>query len=330
MSFDQFSLPVSVPLDDDGFFARRCPSIECSQPFKVSFEDWRDKVSDEIAYCPFCRHQATAQEYNTEDQNQYFRDVAMAEVQRQVGQMLSGMARTFNRRQPRQSLLSVRMDVTTAPLPMPHLPAVEEPLTLRISCEVCGCRTAVIGAGFLCTACGHNSADNMFDQALVKCRAAIAALPSIRQALTDRDQRAQVVQALIENQIANLVTAFSRFAEASYAKLPHPSEMPRRNAFQNLTKGNDLWIKAGGTPFTDILSDHEFRDVRLNFQKRHLLEHQQRIGDQDYLDKSGESTYSLGQRIVVREASVTGFTDLLEKLVRELRNDLFTGTNRSE
>ena len=40
-------------------------------------------------------------------------------------------------------------------------------------------------------------------------RAAIAALPLISQALSDRDQLTQVAQVLIENQIANLVTAFS-------------------------------------------------------------------------------------------------------------------------
>ena len=326
MSFDQFSISVPVPLDDDGFFARHCPSVECSQPFKVFFEDWSDKVSDEIAYCPFCRHQAAAQEYNTEDQNQYFLDVAMAEVQRQVGQMLSGMASSFNRRQPRHSLLSVRMDVTSAPFPLPHLPVVEESLTLRIACEVCGCRTAVIGAGFFCPACGHNSANHLFDQSLTKCRAAIAALPSIRQALTDQDQRAQVVQALVENQIANLVTAFSRLAEASYAKLPHPSETPRRNAFQNLVRGNDLWVRGGGTPFADILSAPEYGELRINFQKRHLLEHQQGIVDQDYLDKSGDVTYSLGQRIIVREDSIMNFANLLEKLVRGLRSDLSMGS----
>ena len=330
MDFDQFSISVSVPLDDDGFYDRRCPSAECSQPFKVCFEDWKEKVSDEIAYCPFCRHQATAPEYNTEDQSQYFRDVAIAEVQRQVGQMLSGMARTFNRRQPRQSLLSLPMDVTTAPVPIPHLPAVEEPLTLRISCEVCGCRTAVIGAGFFCPACGHNSADNMFDQALIKCRAAIAALPLISQALSDRDQLTQVAQVLIENQIANLVTAFSRFAEASYPKLPHPTGTPRRNVFQNLIAGNDLWVQAGGTRFADRLNDQEFQEIRVNFQKRHLLEHQQGIVDQDYLDKSGDTAYALGQRIIVREESIIRFADLLEKLVRSLRNDLSIRSTESE
>ncbi len=49
---------ISVPLDEKGYYDRECRNPECRGAFKVLFEDWRDKVSDEVVFCPFCRHEA--------------------------------------------------------------------------------------------------------------------------------------------------------------------------------------------------------------------------------------------------------------------------------
>jgi coenzyme F420-reducing hydrogenase gamma subunit len=38
------------------------------------------------------------------------------------------------------------------------MPEVQEALTLRLTREDCDCRYAVIGAGYFCLTCGHNSA----------------------------------------------------------------------------------------------------------------------------------------------------------------------------
>ena len=49
---EQQTISVSVPLDDDGYFDRRCPAEECGAAFKVLFDDWRGKVPDERAGAP--------------------------------------------------------------------------------------------------------------------------------------------------------------------------------------------------------------------------------------------------------------------------------------
>ena len=43
---------ISMPLDDKGYFDRRCPHQECGVLFKVMSDDWGDHVSDDVAYCP--------------------------------------------------------------------------------------------------------------------------------------------------------------------------------------------------------------------------------------------------------------------------------------
>ena len=50
------------------------------------------------------------------------------------------------------------------------------------------------------------------------------------------------------------------------------------------------------------------------FQKRHLFEHNNGMVDQQYLDKTGDTEYVVGQRLVMREADTKELIRLLKKL----------------
>ncbi len=314
------ALSVPFQIDDDGYFDRQCPWSECGFTFKVLFEDWRDKVPDEWAYCPFCRHRAEPTEFNTPEQIEYMKQLAYNEVLQRFDQGLRASAESFNH-QPQRGFVTLRLEVSTPQTTIPMPPAAEEAMTLRIACEVCGCRFAVIGAGYFCPACGHNSAGQTFIQSLARARTLVASLSTIA-ALVDPDTRAQMTTALIESALGMLVTAFQRFAEAEYPHLPHPVQTPRRNAFQNLTEGSALWEAAGGTAYEAILNTQEMMHLQRLFQQRHLLAHREGIVDQEYVRRSGDATYAPGQRLVIREQSVLQLADLLEKLVSGMRSDL--------
>lgn len=149
----------------------------------------------------------------------------------------------------------------------------------------------------------------------------MAALPTLHT-IADRDTRAAMSKTLIEGTLITLVTAFQRYTEAEYPRLPlHPSP-PRRNAFQRLDQGSDLWVAAGGTAYATHLTVAEMSQLQRFFQQRHLLGHQEGMVDQDYINRSGDTTYVVGQRLVIREQAILLFTDILEKLVRGLQADL--------
>lgn len=59
------------------------------------------------------------------------------------------------------------------------------------------------------------------------------------------------------------------------------------------------------------------------FQRRHLIEHNNGMVDQKYIDKSGDQTYVVGQRLVVKQAEVN---ELIE-LIKKLGNGLLSLTN---
>lgn len=312
---------VQISLDDDGYFDRVCPSAECGSTFKVLFEDWKAKVPDDKAFCPICRIEAEPTEFNTPEQLMYFGDAGQAEITNSLVKAFQSSAEAFNRKQPR-GFVTMQLHVNAPAVRVPIPPEAAEAMTIQVACEACNCHYAVIGVGYFCPACGHNSADVTFYQSIECARNAIAALPAIKSNLADRDIAAQVVQKLMEDTLGNLVTAFQYFAAVSYPRLPAATSTPRRNAFQNLTEGNELWHAAGGRKYADILGKVEMADLKRLFQQRHVLQHTQGIVDQEYLDRSGDSTYVVGQRIVVREQTVRRLADLLIKFANGMRADM--------
>ena len=169
-------------------------------------------------------------------------------------------------------------------------------------------------------ACGHNAADLMFTQAINGIRDALDSIPQFRSAIDDRDTAETTIRLFIENSLQNAVTAFQRYAEVLYSRFPS-MPIPRRNAFQNLKEGSDLWISPSGKSYTSYLSDDESRSLVRFFQQRHLLAHTQGIVDDDYVTRTGDTAYQVGQRVVIREVSVRECLILIEKLITGMASD---------
>lgn len=310
---------VSIPADEEGYLDRECPSPECLSQFKVYEEDWSDKVRDEEVFCPFCRYTSDSGKWWTQEQINHAEKAAFAQVQQRLNGAMRRDARRWNQRQPRSSFIRITMNVENKPTRVSLPPAAAEPMRLKITCPECSCRYAVIGAAFFCPACGHNAADMMFDQSIYAIRHTLEAQDAVRSAIPDRDVAETTVRLIIENGLQNAITTFQRYAEILYSRME--SQRPRRNAFQNLGEGSDLWYSVTGKRYSDYLEDEEMAALRRLFQQRHLLAHTQGLVDADYIALSGDNTYETGQRIVVSISAVGRCLDLIEKLIRSMSDE---------
>ena len=117
---------IEMPLDDDGYFDRLCSHEECQREFKVLFQDWKEKVSDEKVYCPFCGHNATSGDWNTEEQTRYIRDFGLKCIKGQLDKAFSDGARKFNRRQPRNGFITMKMEYKPGHLVATHITVAGE------------------------------------------------------------------------------------------------------------------------------------------------------------------------------------------------------------
>lgn len=310
-------ISIPIALDDEGYYDRLCPSPECGAQFKVLFEDWRNIVRDEIVFCPTCRFEAPATEWHTDAQRAQIREAGLAYARGQIQSGVEESARAFNRAQPQGGFITMRMSYRPAAEPVSMPAQAAALLQQRWTCERCNCRYASLGAAFFCPSCGHNSAIATFDHTVATVRASLDAIPQIG-AVLERGAAADMTRRVVEDGFVKLVGTYQRFAEATYAGLPNVTPA-RRNVFQTLTEASELWRVALGVGYPELLSAAQLRDLTRFLQQRHLLAHTDGIVDQDYLDRSGDATYRLGQRIVVRADDVRELADLLTELAQQLR-----------
>ena len=59
-------------------------------------------------------------------------------------------------------------------------------------------------------------------------------------------------------------------------------------------------------------------ELQLFFQQRHLLAHREGIVDQDYITKSGDRSYAIGQKLVIKNQAINRLAELVEKLAHGL------------
>ncbi len=315
-------IPIQLELDDAGFLDRLCPDERCGAEFKVLFEDWRDKVRDEAAFCPRCRHEAEPTEWNTPAQSEQIEAEVLRYAYGLINTELSSTARDFNRSQGPGGMISMSLSYRPAALPVVVPASASDLLRQTFECDVCHCRHSSLGAAFFCPACGHNSSVSAFQVSVDTVRKTLDALTGIRQSVcgaTDADTAENSVRHILENSLVKLVSSFQGYAEALFDTVPNRAQFaPRRNLFQNLRESSDMWRTALGEGYDDILSPQEYSSLEVYFQQRHLLAHTDGLVDQDYLDRSGDHSYAVGQRLVVRPRVVGELADLVERLAHEL------------
>jgi uncharacterized Zn finger protein (UPF0148 family) len=319
--------PVSIPVksDGEGYVDRECPNEDCLFVFKVHQDDWRNIFSDEKVFCPMCRHEAKSNSWWTQEQLKHAHEQTVKYLNSRIDHALTEGARDFNNRQPKNSFLSLKMTYngkSSSTHYMLPIPASEE-MHLKIQCAKCKARYSVIGSAFFCPACGHNSAEETFDNSIQKIEAKIRNLPVIREAVAaiSKDEAENTCRSLIESSLNECVVAFQRFCEVVFPE-KSPTTKIKFNAFQKIDVGGDYWRDLLGESYADWLTPKELNQLNLLFQQRHLLAHTEGIVDQKYIDKSGGNTYIAGQRLVVKERDVLQLVKLASKIVSALRSKL--------
>ncbi|WP_096172050.1 hypothetical protein [Cohaesibacter sp. ES.047] len=308
---------LSVPIepDSEGYLDKECPSEPCLFLFKIYGDDWSNIVRDEEVFCPSCRHVAPAASWYPRAQVEAAREYALGKITNSMNKAMRADTAASKRRQNRHSFLSITLDVKGGRDAVLVPVAAAEPMRLRTACESCGCRYSYVGAAYFCPSCGANSASHTFTQTLNTIRTAAGLGETLRNTL-GRDEAEVMIRTLLEKAVQDTVMSFQRLNEQLYER--QSGKTARRNAFQNLDVGSDLWSAEIGLDYVDLIGQDKLDQLRVYFQQRHLLAHQQGIVDQGYIDRSGDQTYAAGQRILIRDSAVREFADLIEELSYEL------------
>ena len=90
----------------------------------------------------------------------------------------------------------------------------------------------------------------------------------------------------------------------------------KRNAFQNLERADELWKEISGSTLSELLTREEREILQVGFQRRHLLAHNDGVVDTEYVQKSGDVSYAVGQRLPLNADYVGRFIDAVDRAVQ--------------
>ena len=123
---------------------------------------------------------------------------------------------------------------------------------------------------------------------------------------------------ILERSLADIVSAFQDFAFSLYHSLT--GKTPRRNDFQRIETGSEYFESACGKGYSAWLTAAEISFMKIQFQRRHCLEHCGGIVDQQYIDRSGDHSYLIGQRLVIKETHIKRMLAIVHTLTNGLKN----------
>lgn len=242
------------------------------------------------------RHEAPADQWFTIKQVEHSKSEALTVVKGEINNALRSDAQKFNRRQSRNSFISMSMEVKGGTQRTYTLPAkAADVMQLEIRCDNCSARFAVIGSAYFCPACGANSVVRTYQDSLRTIRAKKDSEEIVQQALADavgRDEAELTCRSLRETCLSDGVTAFQKYCEGLY----EPFGQAPFNVFQRIDEGSELWRSAVGKGFESWLTAQELSSFKVLHQNRHILAHNDGIIDQRYVEKSGDPTYKVDQR----------------------------------
>ena len=283
-------------------------------------QDWEEKINDEV-HCPMCGHIDIADNWWTQQQlngmEEIAADWAMSYIQGELDKSFKKLARSTRHNKFVQITYKPGNTITFKNNPLGQAPEWEH----EIECPKCTMRYSVIGSAYFCPSCGYNNIDETFDDSLDSIVKMIKTLPEMETFLAKsqgKDKANTICRAMLESSLGDVVSAFQKFAEFRYSAIS--SKSIRVNDFQIVTKGSCLFEEASGMNYVSWITDSEQNFMNLMFQRRHIMVHNGGLVDEQYIHKSGDDSYSVGQRLVIRDMDIIELIRIVEKLGSGLKS----------
>lgn len=326
---------ISVPLslDEKGFIDRSCP--KCSYRFKMKDSCWpKSKMGGlswartiAYAFCPMCGHKAASDNWHTPEQIKAAERIALEKAKQQVlsqiDKSFAQLSRSFSHnpfiKMEYRPSFSYRHINTRTPF--------DRALERNIVCSKCNASYAVVGSAFFCPVCGENTVVASFASAMSNISKALDALPAAKKVFEESggiDFAKDQIRHLTERSVGDIISTFQSFALRLYEDLGGHGARP--NDFQRLNRGSELFEELTGKAYSEWVTTDQLIFMTLMFQRRHLLEHNNGLVDQRYLDQTNDLGYKIGERIVVRVDDVRK----LQSITLALGNGLLSQLHAAE
>ena len=312
-------LSVTFQSDEKGYFDRECPNEECLYNFKINMDDWKNKVSDDAVYCPMCGHCDASDQWWTQKQRDSMHNIVSDWAASLIYGKIDDAFKELEKSTRHNKFVKIKYNPGHRTTFINNPVGQSKEWDQDIECKHCGTRYSVIGTAFFCPCCGKNTILDNFQISINNTKNMIKSLPEMKDLLQrsyGKDTAASMCQSMLENSLGDIISAFQKYCEVKFTSIS--ADRVRVNDFQMIEKGSQLFEKACGLSYHDWINDSEYEFISIMFQKRHLFEHNGGIVDESYVKKTNDNSYSIGQRIIVKENDILTFIEIISKLSNEI------------
>lgn len=325
---DEYTMSITLPSDSDGRVARECPNPACSPGYFKVKSGTGITEAQKSSYCPYCRFDGNPDDFTTQEQLRYAKDLVLREAHEGVDRMLKdalGLGSSGRRRMGGDFL---SMEISYKPGPRPHVPRpFHEEIRRDVICPHCGLDHSTYGLATWCADCGK-------DIFLVHVEAEFNV---VRTMLSDASRRrgslgVRVAAKDLDNCLEDTVSIFEAVLRAEVrrymvARGVSPSDIEQffkkaGNVFQNLRRAEELFSKELKGSVLNALSDAEIESLSDTFEKRHPITHNLGVVDRKYIERA-RTAEKEGREIRVSKEEIERAIDLSMKLLTALHVDMF-------
>ncbi len=305
-------IAIRIPLDEKGYFDRQCSNNECKKYFKVNFEDWKNIVKDEVVYCPICKYESPATEWNTESQQEYIKDQGLSVIQDHISESLKKDARNFNSKQ-KKGFINISLSYKQGSKIIPIAPEVFKELEQNYGCLYCGCHYSYFGTAYFCPSCGEENTEGNIKEWTRNIQLFVKESNKIKKSykgIFSEEESESAFSQFTEDQFCRIVSIFQKHSENLFERYPGSEAITiRKNLFQNLIESSIKWKELTGQGYEEIFELRKYKEFKKYFQIRHVLSHTGGIVDADFITKTNAS-YKEGQRVLIDIGMLDSFINI--------------------
>lgn len=172
---DQYQMSITMPKDVDGRVARECPNSLCSPAYFKVTPGTGITGGQDLAYCPYCKHEAEPSDFTTQEQIRYAKDIALREAQGGIDDMIKdafGLGPSGKKKMG-GGFISMEMSYKPSTPRLVRRP-YEDEVRRDVVCPHCTLDQTVFGLATWCSDCGkdifltHVSAEIAVTQSMLK------------------------------------------------------------------------------------------------------------------------------------------------------------------
>jgi len=321
-------MKVTIPSDTDGRLGRECHEPDCSPAYFKVTPGTGIVGGQEVAYCPYCRHQDEPSKFFSSEQLRYAKDLALREAREGITGMIKDAfgLDSSGRRKLAGGFISIDMSLKEGHKPHVSRP-FEEDVRRDVICPHCGLDQSVYGLATWCADCGK-------DIFLTHVEAEFAV---IRSMLSDVDRRREqfggrIAARDIENCLEDTVSIFEAvlrlLARRKLLKAEVVAEDVEKffrkasNAFQNLKRSAEIFEQELGIALLGCLSEEESLQLSCAFDKRHPITHNLGVIDRKYMERA-RSAEDEGKEVLVSVDEVSTAITTSMKVFGWVHSSLF-------